>query len=287
MGGRYLVILCWFIAFNTTDIVIKWCIADDESTCASSEPAPVLIRGTFGFRESEWNGLSDPSSTVQEPSINQVDLVESWTNELEGEVASQNYNIGPPPAGMPGGCWVDGNIYQRISAKPTQRGESMEFKYTVEHDGSYYCFCGVNIHWWSTHSDLEFFVRGPIGTRYAISGKVRGGEQLTGSDGSFNHDAVVDGESHVPEDQFLVQKKRYSTGPEVEVNGVTYSRAFEIDCDGDHVFAYSHIIQCPFIPWHTSNASVSIELEIAPVYETPQIRFYVREGIPGHAWVEF
>lgn len=226
----------------------------------------VLIRGTFGFRESEWNGLLEPNRLVQEEHHSREEAIAQWSDSLSGNVASERYSVGPPPPGSPGGCWVDGTVDQELSF-----GDSTVF-YSIDHTNSFYSFCGVNIHDWSTFSAVDIFVRGTSGTAFSMSGSAVGSEEL-GSGHSFGYRTVILtgwgaiihsidhsglGGSH------SLGYSGQSGGVEIIVDGEVYSRAVHITVGGGLSFGYSNILLCPQIPWHTSTANVTVNLSVRP-----------------------
>jgi len=234
----------------------------------AQETPDFLISGSFGVRESEWHGATDSNRVVLDVDRSESDPVASWIDEMETSPASTRYTVGGPPSGTPKGCWLNGVITEKI------RFENGRLQFAIpEHSLSHYMRCGVNIHHWKSFATFDVWVKGPVGTEYSVTGNTAGSETLTGSDGSFGYSlrGFLGNSTHfspsLANASSAITTSGTSAGPEITFNGEVYSKALTLTTGGEHYFGYSHIIQCPVVPWHTSNATLSLDLAFSKAPE--------------------
>ncbi|KPA19158.1 hypothetical protein MHK_000624, partial [Candidatus Magnetomorum sp. HK-1] len=234
------------------EIKIKVMEVDDE----------VIIIGSHGFREHEWNGLLEPNRSIQNVEEKTDDHVKEWSSAIHGVSQTQRYLIGPPPSDDPEGCWLDGEIDTEVNFYLGV----LEYKVN-EHTHSHYSFCGVNIHHWDTFFKCDFYIRGNTGTSFSFTMIATGDENLTEYDGNFGYrfkGSVYKGENYnlpITGGEVYTEGK---SGKEIVIDGITYSYAATLEVPGSHGFGYSNVIQCPFIPWHTAyieNLSVYVKIQ--------------------------
>lgn len=237
---------------------LSWAVFE---TVQAQQPE-FLVTGSFEVREAEWNGATDPSRLVLNPRKGQEIASSTWNAQQTAKVSSVAYNVGTPPNSDPGGCWIDGEISQTMSFS------NGRLQYSVpKHEFSNYMRCGVNIHYWNTYAILDIWVKGAPGTTFHISGSATGHETLTGGDVSFDYKVVGrNGNSTYTNAELAnisesIIYSGTSTNETIVHNGVTYSKATNLTVGGGHFLGYSHIINCPLVPWHTSTASVELDLQ--------------------------
>jgi|GEM_PF-6626848 len=222
-----------------------------------------IITGSATARESEWNGIFDSNRIVQNLQQEKQIATSSWITQQLAQVESLRYNVGMPPDDNASGCWLDGEIAQTLSF------DDGRLQYSIpNHELAHYMRCGINIHEWDTRASFVTWVRGDVGTEFSISGAADGQEVLNGGDGSFGYKLVGKNGSHtfanlsMANSSHTVAYSGTSTNPTIIHEGVVYSKAATVELNGDHQITYSNILACPIVPWHTSAASVDLDLQL-------------------------
>ena len=240
------------------DVSVKEGFARTQPT--RTEGDEFLISGSAGIQELEWNGATDPNRMIQSLFFNREVASEDWGFNQMARIASLRYNIGEPPAADASGFWLDGELQQNLNFA------NGRLEYSVpKHEFSHHMRCGVNIHDWDTRATFDVWVKGEPGTPFSITGRANGTEGLTGGDDSFGYRIIADNGSIRFKDVELsnasdsIAYLGTSIDEVIDYEGVTFSKVATISLDGDHNVRYSHIIRCPFVPWHTSVASVELD----------------------------